>query len=1514
MGHPHLTKALDFLSGGGEMGRLMREHDWEASCLGAPVGWPQSLKTVVRMMLSSRFAMWMAWGNALTFFCNDAYRPTLGVKQSWALGASSRDVWAEIWPEIGPRIDSVLSAGAATYDENLLLFLERSGFKEETYHTFSYSPLADDEGNIAGMLCVVTEDTERVIGERRLKLLRDLASALSLARTEEETFEAFRAQARELADLPFTLTYLFDPDGSGAASLACATGSLEASRRAPSGWPANLLSPQPSPAHARLGELATLERPHSPSNGGSPAAPIELAFPLPEGEGQGEGLRPWPIPETQHSWDAMPPDDRWPVREALESGRPVLIEDIAACFHSPLPPRPYDTAPREAVLTLLAKQGQKRPAGFMIAALNPFRRLEPAYAGFVDLLAGLIAASLDNARAYEDERRRAEALAEIDRAKTAFFSNVSHEFRTPLTLMLGPLEDLLGDAGVAGAPARDRLRIVHRNALRLLKLVNSLLDFSRIEAGRASANFEPVDLAALTKDLASNFRSACARAGLRLVLDCPSLPREAFVDRDMWEKIVLNLLSNAFKFTFVGEIRVALEAGRDEIVLTVSDTGVGIPKAEIPRLFERFHRIEGSHGRSHEGSGIGLALVLELVKTHGGHIDAQSEEGKGSAFRISIPYGGAPLGAPRRETAATPRTVRADAYVEEALSWLPGSSNLGTGEFAANGGLPETHVSESGSRARVLLADDNADMRAYVSRLLSARHDVEAVADGQAALDAALRQRPDLVLTDIMMPGLDGFGLIEAIRESEAFRDVPIIVLSARAGEEASIEGLAAGADDYLIKPFSARELIARVDAALKLARLRRETSEVIRETSGRLKAALAASGTGTFRWNFADNSISWDDAFLSLFGLKPGEGMTYEKFLSMVHPEDREAVRAHLAHCVSDGADCDIEYRIVLNDGCERWILDKGLTFKDAGGRPLYMTGACVDISERKEAELALRRLNDSLEERVAQRTAELDAAHRQLIAETLQREEVTAQLRQAQKMEAIGKLTGGVAHDFNNLLQVISGNLQLLSKEVGANERAEKRIRNALTGVSRGSKLASQLLAFGRRQPLEPKVVNLGRYLRGLDEMLRRALGEEIELETIAGGGLWNACVDITQLENAILNLAINARDAMKGRGRLTIEAGNAWLDDVYAARHPDVSAGQYVMIAVSDTGPGIDPDIIDRVFEPFFTTKPEGEGTGLGLSMVYGFVKQSGGHAKIYSEVGQGTTVRLYLPRTRQEEDIVIPTEAGPIAGGAETILVVEDDEGVRQTVVDILADLGYRVLKAKDAQAALVVIESGVPIDLLFTDVVMPGPLRSTELAKKAHERLPDIAILFTSGYTDNAIVHGGRLDEGTHLLSKPYTREALARKIRQVLGDNARRDGVTKKDAHPRRKPVDANGGALFRILVVEDEPFIRAATADFLKDLGHTVFEAKDAPSALKVFDAESVDLLLTDVGLPGQTGIELALQCRDRCPGIKVVLATGYSRLLDDTSDARLSDAVVLTKPFTIEALAKALRTLALS
>ena len=417
-------------------------------------------------------------------------------------------------------------------------------------------------------------------------------------------------------------------------------------------------------------------------------------------------------------------------------------------------------------------------------------------------------------------------------------------------------------------------------------------------------------------------------------------------------------------------------------------------------------------------------------------------------------------------------------------------------------------------------------------------------------------------------------------------------------------------------------------------------------------------------------------------------------------------------------------------------------------------ITRSASIVITRKQAERALRELNETLEARVVEEIGERRAAE--------------VALQQAQKMESIGKLTGGVAHDFNNLLQIISGNLQLLQAEIAPGSKAERRITNAMAGVQRGAKLASQLLAFGRRQPLEPKVINVGRLVGGMEELLRRSIGEGIEMETIVSPTLWNAFADRTQVENAVLNLAINARDAMEGVGKLTIEARNAHLDHAYSVQNPEIEAGQYVMLAVSDTGSGMPAELLERVFEPFFTTKAEGKGSGLGLSMVYGFAKQSGGHVKIYSELGEGTTVRLYLPRIYENEDIAAGPELVEAGGGSETILVVEDDPEVRGIATDMLRELGYKVLTAKDAASAVPILESGVKIDLLFTDVVMPGPVRSPELARKAQELIPAIAILFTSGYTENAVVHGGRLDPGVNLLTKPYSRQALASRIRDAL--------------------------------------------------------------------------------------------------------------------------------------------------
>lgn len=656
------------------------------------------------------------------------------------------------------------------------------------------------------------------------------------------------------------------------------------------------------------------------------------------------------------------------------------------------------------------------------------------------------------------------------------------------------------------------------------------------------------------------------------------------------------------------------------------------------------------------------------------------------------------------------------------------------------------------------------------------------------------------------------------------------------------------------------------------------------------------------------------------MVGEQPGwaalTGQSYDEYqdfgwANAVHPDDQADSIRSWNEAVAAKRMYVHEHRLRRHDGMWRVCAIRALPILNDAGEIMEWVGVHTDITHQRAAEAALREQADILARQVRHRERAEDQLRQlnetleaRVIAEIDERRRTEAKLAQAQKMETIGKLTGGVAHDFNNLLQIISGNLQLLAKDTADNPRVEKRVNNAMAGVSRGAKLASQLLAFGRRQALEPRVVNATRFVRGMDDMLRRAIGEGVEIETVVGGGLWNTFIDPAQFENAVLNLAINARDAMDGQGRLTIELGNAHLDADYARAHDEVTPGQYVMLAVSDTGSGMDADILAKVFEPFFSTKGEGKGSGLGLSMVYGFVKQSGGHVKIYSEVGEGTTVRLYLPRSIESEDAEVQMDSGPISGGTETVLVVEDDEEVRATVVEVLTDLGYNVLKAPDAAAGLIVIESGMPIDILFTDVVMPGPLKSPELARKARERLPNLAVLFTSGYTENSIVHGGKLDAGVELLSKPYTREALARRLRHVLDNQRQRNTIAQQPADTPATRIGAT------VLLVDDDALIRQHAAEILKNAGCLVIEAGSTEDAMMALQTAPVDVLVTDLHLPGASGVALAEAARGQRGTIAILFATGDGQLA--ARDALPGD-MVLNKPYDavqlIEAVQAAMR-----
>ncbi|MFK3691790.1 response regulator [Agrobacterium tumefaciens] len=1042
------------------MAQMMRRHDWTNSSLGCPDEWPQALKVAIRLLLTSKFEMWLGWGPDIAFFYNDAYRPTLGNKHPNALAVPTKVLWSEIWSDIKGRLETVYSSGEATWDRALLLLLERDGYPEETYHTFSYSPLIGDSGKVEGVFCAVTEETERVISERRLATMRTLASGLAVADTEVDVFNASREALKENPqDLPFCALYVFDDKGNAKRRWVCG------------------------------------------------AAEDDVLLPVTITRGAG-------IWNLERAWQRQD------------------VELVSLAASDVVPSGPWPKAPSQAAVIPLVGQASEQPKGVLISGLNAHRAVSDDYLDFLKLIAGQITSRLASAEAFETERRRAAALAE------------AAAIREKAALALEHLNRQLSSEVELRTAERDRMRALFQQAPSFM----------------------------------------CILSG----------PEHTF----------------------------------------------------------------------------------ELVN---------------------------------------------DAYMQ-----LVGHRKL-VG-LSVREALPE-------------------------------------------------------------IAGQGFFELLDGVFQSG--------------------------------KPYIGR--------------------------------------------------------YVPVFLERNGKKQPDQRFVHLI-------------------------YQPIFD-------LNGSVT-------GIFVDG--FDVTDQKRAEDQLQSLNHTLEEKVEQRTLELRTALLELEKETIERETAQIALRQAQKMEALGNLTGGVAHDFNNLLQVVSGNLQLLAKDIDGNSRAEQRLQNALAGVARGAKLASQLLAFGRRQPLEPKVVNVRKLIQNMDDMLRRALGEEVELETVVSGGLWNTLIDPSQLENAILNLAINSRDAMEGRGRLTIETGNAVLDDDYALSHDDVRPGQYVLVAVTDTGSGISPDIIEHVLEPFFSTKTDGKGSGLGLSMVYGFLKQSGGHLKIYSEVGHGTTMKLYMPRTMQAEDSLSDQKAIPVTGGTETVLVVEDDDGVRETSVALLTDLGYRVLKAHDAQSAFAIVSSGVQIDLLFTDVVMPGPMRSTELARKAKAQFPGIAVLFTSGYTENSIVHGGRLDAGVDLLSKPYTREALARKVRHVL-NNAQQQRIALQrmerqelatasepgaDQEQQRKQLESRP-TVSHVLIVEDEPLILMSTVDMVEELGHTVHEANSAEHALGVLETNRIDTLLTDVGLPGMSGIELAKQVRDRWPDVRIVFASG-----DDSAKTAsgIADAHQLSKPFTIEGLRKVL------
>ncbi|MDC7684112.1 ATP-binding protein [Asticcacaulis sp. BYS171W] len=1361
----HTTLSVDFLRGKGELASLMRAFDWSRTAIGPAHRWPQSLKTAVGIMLTSRQPIWIGWGPELIYLYNDAYKSIIGGKHPEALGKPTREVWPEIWDYMTPLLAEALTGGEGTYVESQLLIMERNGYPEETHYTFSYSPIPDDTGGVGGMICANTDDTQRVIGERQLAFLSALSARTGTARSLGEVYHGVTvAVAENGRDLPFALFYVAGPEGF---TLAAHSGM--------------------APDHPSL-------------------AP-----------------------------------DTWPLDKALadQTGQVVDLSAFAA-----MPTGDWSRAPSQAAVLPIAGSGEAS-GGVWVVGLNPFRLYDEGYRNCLHLAAGQIAAALTHVHTLEAERKRAEALAELDRAKTAFFSNISHEFRTPLTLLLGPVEDALADAATIPAN-RVRMEVAHRNALRLLKLVNSLLDFARIEAGRVTAAYVPTDLAAFTAELASGFRSMMDKAGLDYVVDCPPLGDTAFVDRDMWEKIVLNLLSNAFKYTLEGRVGVLLHQDGDHAVLRVSDTGVGMADSDLPHVFERFHRIEGAAGRTHEGSGIGLALVQELVRLHGGDVAVESVSGKGSTFTVRLPLGRGHLSDAQIGTTPEARDhdARRETFMDDAISAIRPHA-------PPESLVPESMVSESMvpepmvPGTRIVLADDNADMRGYVERLLSAHHAVEAVADGEAAWAAIRRDPPALVLTDVMMPRLDGFGLLARLRADEATQHIPVVMLSARAGEEARVEGLDAGVDDYLIKPFSARELLARVNSQLKMVALRQEgerrvtrvlesledgvvvlqgdwrvtylnqaarttfaqegldpdgvegrsywdafgdvrgtvigdhleatmyrrTTEVFEafyprwsrwfnvrvfpvEDGGLTiyfqeitaeKTAHAALRDSEERWRgltetmpqlvwmtAADGPCIFLNAQWTTYTGQPLDDLRGYRWLDCLHPDDRSGTQTAWTRAVAGAHQFDTEFRIRRADGVYRWFKTRGVPVRDEAGAVGRWYGTCTDIQDTVEAREKAEAANIAKSEFLANMSHEIRTPLNAIVGLT------SIMLQYRTDPDRQGKYLLTMKDSAEALMELINDVLDFAKIEA---DRLE---------LYYGDCHLHQVLAECL------SVISVKAQEKGLEVTLT---------DDFEPGTVFHA--DGLRVRQIVTNLLSNAVK-FTAEGAISLHLGGV----------PQGDGTTRVRIAVRDTGIGIAPDKIEHIFDKFTQedssiTRKFG-GTGLGLAISRRLAEAMGGRIQVESVAGEGALFTLELPMRR----VQAPTTAGapcPPDGEAcpqkARILLVEDYPPNILVATTLLRSLGYTVEVAENGEAAVVAWEEG-HFDLILMDIQMPDidgfeatyRIRRREKAL-GRDRCPIIVMTAhaLNGYREKCLA--ADMDD---YVAKPFSLEDLSLKLSDIL--------------------------------------------------------------------------------------------------------------------------------------------------
>ena len=1227
-----MTNAHSFMAGGGEMGARIRALDWSNTPLGPVDAWPQSLRSALSILLPSKAQIALCWGERFITLYNDAYLPVFGAKHPQALGKPISEAWDELWRAgLKELFEGVVLTGEAFWAKDLPFFMERHGYLEETYFDVSYDPVRDESGRVGGLFCIVSETTGRVLGERRLRTLRELAKAVQGVRTVDAVHRAAAAALAESSqDIPFALLY--------GASRNDGAGRLMAS--------AGLAESDPGAA----GRLS------------------------------------------------MARGFSWP------RGQELLV--VAPEADDPVRAGPWTEPLREVAIVPLASRPADTPQGYLVAGINPRRSVDEDYRDFLRLVASSIGAAVASARESEDEHRRAESLAELDRAKTAFFTNISHEFRTPLTLMLGPIEEALKSGSLDG----EELSLAYRNGRRLLRLVNGLLDFARIQAGRLKANFVAVDLPRLTEDLVSLFRSAAERAGLELTIAADPIGVSVQVDLDMYEKIVANLLSNAIKFTPAGTISVALRDRGEAVELAVADTGIGVDAAELPRLFERFHRIEDAWSRTQEGSGIGLALLRDLVALHGGSVDARSSPGQGTTVTVVLPK--VPPDAHRAGGASPPVDRRLGghgvALADEASGWSGGEAATATlplqsafGDLEVAGACAES----------LLVVDDNADIRDYLARLLGRRWRVRTVTDGAEALEAVAEALPDLIVSDVMMPRIDGFGLITALRSLPSTRSIPVMLVSARAGEEARIEALRAGADDYVVKPFSARELTARVESQLLKARLRAVEQEQVRrlaEVFEQAPVGIAVLRGPQHRFEFAN------DAYLELIDRRRVVGMPIREAL----PElAGQGIFELLDRVYGGGEPVQARSLRLLVDDAEGMRRERFFDFvyQPMLGLDRRPTGIAVvvhDVSALTEARREADRANRAKDEFLAMLGHELrnPLAPIVTILHVMRMAASPAFARERSILERQVDHLVRLVDDLLDVSRIASGKVEL--------RKTRFDLRDA---VAAGLETASPELERGRHH-------------------VHTEVGDK---------PLW-VYGDAARLAQVVSNLIVNAAKYTPAGGNIRV-LGECSVDRV--------------VLRVVDDGIGISSEMLPQVFDLFRQERQAADrargGLGLGLAIVKSLVGAHGGDVSVNSAgAGCGSEFMIELPAAGEKQPEEKMPLAGPVAapGGRSRVLVVDDNADAAQALADALQLHGFETRVALDGPRALDVAESFQP-EIGVLDMGLPV-MDGLELGQRLMARHEGIRLIAVSGY--GAVPAGDSRNEAAFeaRLLKPVELRAL----------------------------------------------------------------------------------------------------------------------------------------------------------